>query len=323
MSAFTSPIAEQLDRFLVHKRGLGFTYRSEEWLLGQLDRVAADAGLTGAVVDQSLVRRFVANGSRGSRSHRLTLVRHVARFLAVEEPRTFIPPTRFIGVRRQRPVIRVLSRDEAGRFLRACDEMNDSTKYPHRGLIHGTLLRLLLLTGLRRGEALALKVSDVDLDAGVIAVRHGKFGKSRFVPVAADLAEQLRTYDREIQARVTGRCPDDAFFPGRDGHTTAHPHALYDSFRRALKCAGIAHGGRGEGPRLHDLRHAFAVLRLLGWYEQDADLSAKLPLLATYLGHIGLATSQVYLHMAADLTGEVVRRYEARFGDLITSEVIP
>jgi len=73
----------------------------------------------------------------------------------------------------------------------------------------------------------------------------------------------------------------------------------------------------------HDLRHTFAVLRLLAWYEQGADLSAKLPLLATYLGHVGLATSQVYLHMTLDLVGEVVRRFEARFGSIITAEVAP
>ena len=71
-------------------------------------------------------------------------------------------------------------------------------------------------------------------------------------------------------------------------------------------------------PRLHDLRHSFAVLRLLGWYEANADLGAKLPLLATYLGHVGLGTSQIYLHMTRDLVGEVLRREMHRFGDIIT-----
>ena len=83
------------------------------------------------------------------------------------------------------------------------------------------------------------------------------------------------------------------------------------------------HGGRGEGPRLHDLRHSFAVFRLLSWYEQGVDLRAKLPFLATYLGHVGLETSQVYLHMTRDLVGEVTRRLEARFGDIITARVVP
>ena len=323
MSRFTSPITTQIDRFLAHKRGLGFAYSNEEWLLGELDRLAADLEPGEGILDEPMIRRFLARGTRGSRSHRLTLVRQFARFLAVEEPRTFVPPRRFLGIRRQKPVIRVLSRDEAGLFLRACCALTDSPQYHYRGLIHGTLLHVLLVTGLRRGEALALKVSDMDLDDGLIVVRCGKFGKSRFVPVAEDLAERLRKYDGEMGVRVPDRCAADAFFPGPDGHSAGKPACLYSSFRRALNLAGIAHGGRGEGPRLHDLRHGFAVLRLLAWYEQGADLSAKLPLLATYLGHLGISTLQVYLHMTHDLVGEVIRRYEARFGDVITAEVSP
>ena len=323
MSTFRSLFAIQLERFLAYKRGLGFAYRIEELLLGKFDQVASEAEVSEVILTESLVRRFVSDAPRGSRPHRLTLLRQLARFLAIEEPGTFIPPRRFLGVKYRQPLIRVLSREECGRFLGACDEMNDSSQYPHRGLIHGNLLRVLLLTGLRCGEGLALKVSDVDLEGGILFVRCGKLGKSRFVPVADDLAEQLQKYECEIRLRVDGRCTDDAFFPGPDGHTAGRHTSLYNSFRRALDWADIAHRGRGEGPRLHDLRHAFAVLRLLTWYEQGADLSAKLPLLATYLGHVGLRTSQVYLHMTHDLVGEVVRRYEARFGHLITAEVKP
>ena len=94
--------------------------------------------------------------------------------------------------------------------------------------------------------------------------------------------------------------------------------SLYESFRRVLKLAQIPHLGRGRGPRLHDLRHAFAVLRLLSWYEAGEDLTVKLPLLATYLGHTGLTSSQIYLHMTEDFIGELTRRQLDRFGDLIT-----
>lgn len=201
--------------------------------------------------------------------------------------------------------------------------MASHSRFLLRRLSHGTLLRVLLLTGLRRGEALALKVSDVDLATAVLHVRCGKLGKARFVPVAADLADRLRSYDAKVRTEVAERSADDAFFPGPDGHRMGRPSTLYGTFRRVLECAGISHRGRGEGPRLHDLRHSFAVFRLLSWYEQGADLRAKLPLLATYLGHVGLETSQVYLHMTLDLVGEVTRRVEARFGDIISTEVMP
>ena len=320
MSSFTNSLASHLSRFLTHKRALGFAYRNEAWLLGELDRLVP-SGPVDTILDEPLVRRFVSEGPRGSRSHRLTLIRQLARFLVIEEPRTFVPPRRFLGVRRNSPAIRVLSREEAGRFLTACDSLTDSPRYPHRGLIHATALRMLLLTGMRRGEALGLTERDVDLDAGVLSILNGKFGKSRYVPMAADLIETLQDYRAKLNEHVPARCPDDPFFPGPDGHRVCHPTGLYWSFRKVIDEIEIAHGGRGEGPRIHDLRHSFAVLRLLTWYEQDADLQAKLPLLATYLGHIGVATCQIYLHMTRDLVGEVTRRLEKRFGDIITAEV--
>ena len=88
-------------------------------------------------------------------------------------------------------------------------------------------------------------------------------------------------------------------------------------FRRALARAEIPYLGPGKGPRLHDLRHGFAVHRMILWYRQGADLNARLPILATYLGHVGLTSSQRYLRVTEDLVGEVTRRYQLRFGSLI------
>jgi integrase/recombinase XerD len=318
---YSSPLASRLDRFLSHKRSLGFAYCAEARLLGKLDRLAVGEAAN-MILDEPLVRRFVSDGTRSCRLHRLTVVRQFARFLAIEEPRTFVPPRRFLGIRRSRPVIRILSRQEAGRFFEACASLPDSPRYPHRGLIYGTALRILLLTGMRRGELVALRQQDVDLSAGVLFVHRGKFGKSRYVPIAADVVDMLRAYDDVLGVHVPGRSRDVAFFPGPNGLRPCCPTGLYLSFRTVLHRIGIAHGGRGKGPRLHDLRHSFAVLRLLTWYEQDADLNAKLPLLATYLGHLGVETCQIYLHMTRDLVGEVTHRFEERFGDIITTQVV-
>ncbi len=315
MSVFASAFGPQLQRFLVHKRSLGFAYLREEAFLREFDRFAMRSHE--AVLSESQVRSYLAAFSQPSRPARLTLIRQLARFLVLEEPHTFVPPERFLGIQRRRPVIRVLSRYEACRFLDACDRLPNLSSFPRR-LVHGTALRLLLLTGLRRGEAIALKDQDVDLIAGLLTVRHGKFGKTRFVPLAPDLTDRLQTYREKLKAYVAPRYPSDAFFPRLDGHQPMAPKSLYKSFRQALDLAGIEHRGRGEGPRLHDLRHTFAGLRLLSWYEADAGLGAKLPLLATYLGHVGLATCQVYLHMTPDLVGEVTRRQLDRFSDLIT-----
>jgi integrase/recombinase XerD len=318
MSAFTSCLGPQIERFLVHKRALGRGYHREEAFLREIDRFAS-SGQDGFLSEQ-LVRIYFSSFTPAARPNRLTLIRQLARFLVFEESRTFIPSTRFLGIRRQRPVIRVLSRAEASRFLDACDHLPPTSSFVRR-VVHGTALRLLLLTGLRRGEVIGLKNQDVDLDQSTLHVC-GKFGKTRTVPIAPDLTQRLREYRKSATAELKHDGPSDPFFPCADGQRSTPFKSLYKSFRCILRAADINHGGRGTGPRLHDLRHSFAVLRLLSWYESDADLGAKLPLLATYLGHVGMVTSQVYLHMTRDLVGEVIRREIDRFGDLIT-EVSP
>jgi len=320
MNRFTSLFAVHIERFLAYKRSLGYIYGSEVTLLRDFDRVLAALAPARDILSEDVIRELLSHGGPHSRCHRLTVARQFARFLTVEEPRTFVPPRRFLGIRRNKPVIRVLSRQEAGRFLAACGKLANGRSSPYRALVHGTALRLLLLTGLRKGEVIGLNKEDVDLKAGILTISDSKFGKSRFVPLAPDVCDRLRVCNEALETRILERRPTDAFFPAPDGHRQCDPSSLYRSFRCVLNLAEIPHHGRGQGPRLHDLRHSFAVLRLLSWYEQGQDLRAKLPLLATYLGHLGLSSSQVYLHMTRDLIGEVVRRQQDRFGELITAE---
>lgn len=309
-----SPFEAQIARFLAHKRALGFAYRREQAFLGEFRRLASSR--QEAFLSEALARQYLSSWSDAGRPNRLTVMRALARFLVIEEPRTFIPPARFLGVRRRRPPIHIFSRDEACRFLEACDVLPETRVFP-LGLVHGIALRTLLLTGLRRGELLALRDEDVDLLQEVLTIRCGKFGKSRFVPLASDLTQRLRVYREAVSKRIAPRRPSSAFFPRSDGHQATALNTFYKSFRQVLALAGIRHLGRGRGPRLHDIRHAFAVLRLLTWYETGADLRVKLPLLATYLGHVGLTSTQVYLHMTEDFVGELTRRQIARFGELI------
>lgn len=320
MNGFTSQFAAHAVNFLEHKRSLGMTYRREEGFLRELDHFAAKRGEIG--IDEPFIREYLTQRTRRSRPNHLTLVRQFAQFVQLQQPETFVPPPRFLGIRRRRPVIRVLSREQCLSFLDACGLLPRSPGWPDRGRVLGPALRLLLLTGLRRSELLDLQDRDVDLETGVLTVRCGKFGKSRFVPLAEEETDRLRAYRTDLLLRVAGRIPTDAFFPRPDGHSRCCNRSLYCAFRRVLGLAGIRHRGRGEGPRLHDLRHSFAVLRMIAWYEQDQDLHAKLPLLATYLGHVGVSTSQVYLHMTQDLAEEVTRRHQQRFGHLITVEPV-
>jgi integrase/recombinase XerD len=319
--AFTSPLASQLERFLALKRAMGYRYRDESRVVRELDRfLMKRLSSDDPVLTMDIARDYVARRgteSDSTRAHRLTIIREVGRFLRLEDTRTDIPGPRFLGVVRRTFVPRVLSREEGRRFLEACGQLPPDRRSPIRGVVLGTALRVLYLTGLRRGELLRLTQADVDLTGRVLRIHHTKFGKSRVVPVAADVASRLKECQRAVRNHLSACRPDTPFFPHCTGRRYS-ASALREAFHQTLDLAGIARVHGGQCLRLHDLRHSWAVLRLALWYEQDVDCGAKLPLLATYLGHVELASSQRYLQLTQDVLTEITRRHQARFGHVIT-----
>ena len=313
---FMSPLASQFQRFLHFKRAVGYRYGTQEGELRRLDRfLRSHLDPDSPVITDALARAYMALiGKNGIDS--LNVLRQFCRFLALEEPQTFIPPRGFLGIRRRLFVPRILTRNEGRRFVEACVRLPAVPWSPLRGMVHGTMFLLLYLSGMRVGEALSLNQEDVDLANEVIRVRQGKFRKSRLVPIAQDLTKRLKQCRLFVEGSFGVRPPDACFFPGPNG-SRCRRHALWSSFRKVLTEAGIAQMSAGKHLRLHDLRHAFAVHRMMLWYEQGADLGAQLPLLATYLGHVGLSGSQYYLRLTEDLVGVILNRYQERFGHLI------
>ena len=316
---FVSPLAPQLDRFLSMKYAMGYSYRDETRSLHELDRFLKthlspiDLLITPAIVYGYVARRGAE--SEITRSHRLTLVRELCRFLRLDDIRVIVPDRRSLRIVPWRFVPRVLSKEEGIRFLRDCSKLPPGQASPLRAAVLGTALRLLYLTGLRAGELLRLTQADFDVEAGTLLIRHSKFGKSRVIPIALDLVQHILRCRTLVTARYGAYAPDTPLFPSPRGGRYSIS-ALRGAFHHALKTAGIERTSKIR-VRLHDLRHSFAALRLLLWCEQNVDLGAKLPLLAAYLGHVGLASSQRYLQLTKDLMGEITRRHQARFGYLI------
>lgn len=317
----SSPVARALQRFFEFKRAAGCHYRTEAQALRVLDRfLTLHLAPADPVISWDVIRAYVARRgqeSESTRMNRLSLIRQVCRFLALEEPRTAIPGPRFLAINRDGFVPRVLTRDEGRRFLQTCATFASPHRSPLRNTILGTALGLLYLTGLRAGEVLHLTEADVDLDAAVLRVRQTKFGKSRLVPIARDVATRLHHCRAEIARHFGSRLAESPFFPAPSGRCYSKS-ALTKAFHDVLAAAGIPRQSGGRSLRVHDTRHSFAVLRLLLWYQQGADFRTKLPALATYLGHIGLTSSQRYVQLTEDMVGEVMRRHDARFGYLIT-----
>ena len=214
----------------------------------------------------------------------------------------------------------IFTQPEVRGLLQEVDRLEPSANSPLRHLVMPEIFRLLCGCGFRVGEVLKLRNDDVDLNTGVLTVREGKFDRDRLVPPALPLVERLRSYDAAASAVVGARRGAAAFFPSEAGGRY-HSNSVYEVFRQLLARCGIPHGGRGKGPRVHDLRHTFAVHTMLRWYREGADFEAKLPVLATYMGHQSIRGTARYLHLTAELFPEVAARVNAAFGDVIPRSV--
>lgn len=209
----------------------------------------------------------------------------------------------------------IYSRDELRRLF-GCIDASRAHAQQLDAQTFRTLLLLLYGAALRGGEARSLTVDDVDLSAGVLTVRNAKFYKSRFVPVGAQLADQLNSYALLRAGRPFPQGRASTFLAKLDG-MPLHKDTVYHAFLRLLRRAAIEPtDGSRQAPRLHSLRHSFAVHRLTDWYRQGADVQRLLPVLSTYLGHARLRHTQVYLSMTPELLHEAALRFERHTGGI-------
>ena len=176
------------------------------------------------------------------------------------------------------------------------------------------LFRTIYACGLRCSEARLLRLDDVDIDAGVLQIRDAKGGKDRQLPVSEPLRAKLADY----HAQVAGQPGQwEWFFPGARPGEPITLGNVYHNFRRFLWQASISHGGRGHGPRVHDLRHAFAVNNLRSWFAHGQDVGALLPVLQTYMGHSSIADTAYYLHLTAESYPDITNRVQQVIGDVV------
>ena len=319
-AGFQSVLAPFMDHFLQEKRACGYAYDEPVRILHRLDEFLVQEGLQTLELPRSLAGNWFAkkpHESANTQQRRITLVRQFSRFLLRAGYPAYVPDSTS-AARKSTFVPRMLTDEELRKFFHAVDTLEPTARSPLRHLIMPEIFRLLYGCGFRVKEVLKLRVRDVDLNQGIITVRQGKFRKDRLVPPALSLVNRLRKYADRFESRPL----DAIYFPGPSGGPFAL-RTVYTLFRKLLLQCGIPHAGRGRGPRIHDYRHLFALHTLRRWYRDGEDLDAKLPLLATYLGHQNLSGTQRYLHLTAELFPEITTREDAAFGDVIPRRVEP
>ena len=233
---------------------------------------------------------------------RMTIARGFARYLAGIDARTEVPPAGLIaGRHRWRPPF-IYSPGDIEALMAQARQLT-----PMPAATHETLVGLLAVTGLRVGEAIRLDRADIDWASAVLTIRESKFGKTRMVPVLDSTLGTLERY-----ARIRGRlCPQAAtasFFVSTAGTRLIYA-CVGQVFRRLRDRAGIG-AGADRPPRIHDLRHTFAVRTLLRWYQAGSDVEARLPILSTYLGHRDPRSTYWYLSAAPELLALAARQLE-------------
>ena len=307
MTTGNSSMVELVTAYLALRRGLGYSLRVQGWLLLDFARYADWTGHQGPVTIELATQWATMSGaSPASIAQRLSVVRQFTRHRVAFEPETEIPPVHLLGcpIRRKSP--HIYSDTEFAELLRVA-----GTLRPRGGLRSHTyiaLFSLLASTGLRISEARHLKRHDLDLDNGLMVIRETKFRKSRIVPLHSTTVTALQCY---ISIRDSFfESIQSEFFFSTDRAAFLGKRAVESTFCYLRTRLGWTVQGRARRPRIHDIRHTFAVRCLLNWYKKGADIDKKIFALSTYLGHAKITDTYWYLSAVPELLAITSRRFE-------------
>lgn len=289
------PLTAAAAEYLRLRRALGFKLYHETWWLP--DFVGYLGSQDSSMITTELSLRWAqqpANGDPNWWARRLGAIRQFARHHHASDPRTEIPPADLIPNRRRRQTPHIYTDQEVTALLQEARRLPD----PLASATCATLLGLLAATGMRVGEAIALDDDVIDWRRSLVTVSKSKFGKSRHVPLHSSTLAALHHY-AQTRDRLRPRRHGPSFFVSRAGTRLIHQN-FHHVFLRLIRRAGIA-GRCGRRPRLHDLRHTFAVKTVRDWYRAGFDVERRLPRLSTYLGHVSPTTTYWYLTATPEL----------------------
>ncbi len=314
-------LAGAIAELVAEKHALGYKYVSEERALARFHAFCASEFPGLETVTRASVEAWIA-AARGRSVKPATVisliapVRELARWFHRRGVDAYVLPAGILP-KPARYVPHIYTDQELAALFAQTDRCRYCSEVPFRHLVMPVLFRTIYACGLRCSEARLLRVADVDIDAGVLQIRDAKGGKDRQVPVSEPLRERLVDY----HAKLAGQPGREWFFPGA---TLGVPLTLMNvnrNFRRFLWQARIPHGGRGHGPRVHDLRHTAAVNNLRAWFARGESVDALLPVLQAYLGHSSIGDTAYYLRLTAESYPDITARVRQTLGDIVPSPV--
>ncbi|MDC3426370.1 tyrosine-type recombinase/integrase [Aquibacillus sp. 3ASR75-11] len=292
-----------IDQYIAFKRNMGYALSSTSNFKTfddfTIKNDANSVGLTRELADKWIEIR--SNESEVTRYKRVNDIRNFCIYLNQLGYQSYIPrlPKKYQST--FTPYI--FSEKRLKSFFTACDTIRVKDNTSNMKFILPVVFRLIYGCGLRINEALSLKNKDVNLEEGYIIVRETKNGSDRILPLSDSLITIGKQYKKMIHLSVNES--DDYFFIQKNGDRYASD-TVYRWFRKILWEAGISHGGKGLGPRVHDLRHSFSVHSLAEMSRKGLDLYYSLPILSKYLGHNSLEATDKYVRLTSDMYPELI-----------------
>lgn len=308
-----TPLSEALEEYLCLRRRLGFTLKEDGRNLARFISFLEEKGSASITTELAVSWAVEPRGAQPTEwARRLRMVRRFAEYACALDPRCEIPPKNALPAHYRRKSPYHYSDGQVMRLMEAAQRLPSTVPSTAglRGATYVTLFGLLAVTGMRVSEALALNGEDVDFAQGVLTVRSTKFGKSRLVPVSPSTQRALEGYVH-FRSRIYPKAP--SFFVDERGRRLGYWGVLR-TFTRLSRETGLRGPEDRFGPRMHDLRHRFAVATLVRWYRTGADVERHIHVLSAFLGHVKVTDTYWYLSAVPELLRLAAGRLEKEGG---------
>jgi len=308
---YSSIYAPYFKQFIVMKKGLGYVSLRTEWVFLEFDKFFITNNITTIGITRQQVEQWRAtriNDALSTICTKYIILSQFCKYMCKVGYDCYIPRSPVYPPRNSyKP--HIYSNREIADIFHTCDNMRLHDKHMSTILfIVPAIIRLLYATGLRISEALALKNKDVDFNQQCLIIRKSKNGEERIAPMSGGLEEVLKQYLHYRDRMPIPRIKDinGYFFVSPNG-TNCCQGSVYTWFRKALSISGIPFIGDHQGPRVHDLRHTFAVHALAQMAKSGLDLYYSLPLISTFLGHKSIGATDHYVRLTAEMYPDLLK----------------
>jgi integrase/recombinase XerD len=299
---YVGPFKKHLQNHIALKKALGYKYDAEAEHLMRFDKFTMQKYPNARALTKEIVLEWCRKRTYEAQANQLSrasIIRQFGKYLdSIEIKAYIIPKGHFPSEKKYVPYI--FSVEELTRFFVETDKCQYCNECPYRHFIMPVIFRMIYTCGLRPSEARLLKVTDVDLENGVLTIHQSKRDKSRLVPMSKSLTDRCRAFSKKVHSKPIG---EHYYFPGHLNKPMTIGN-VYHNFRKFLWRAKISHGGKGCGPRIYDFRHSYGTHCLKRWSE-------------TYMGHDSFYETAYYLHLTVDMFPDITGKLELRYPRII------